>query len=240
MPHRSKSTSTVLVASPAVQVVRRWSRGFKGNFVAHGVGEWSALEQGMEKLEPSVLLLDLALPNLGRIRSVRTLRRLSPATKIIVFTSAPNEREGISALMAGAKGYCHKNIKPVLLKKAVELVQRGEIWAGRKLIPRLIEELTSLTERRQRGSPTRVKGRLDGLTSRERDIANLIGSGARNKEIASQIHISERTVKAHLTAIFRKVGVSDRLRLGLFVNEHNRLAGKVSVVDKGLVRLSSN
>jgi DNA-binding NarL/FixJ family response regulator len=85
------------------------------------------------------------------------------------------------------------------------------------LVPRLMEELRSLTEREQAASHADPDGRLERLTRREREIARLIGGGASNKEIAKQLSISDRTVKAHITTIFHKLGFSDRLRLALFV-----------------------
>ena len=88
----------------------------------------------------------------------------------------------------------------------------------------LLEELTALTERRHKEFPPNLDTRLDRLTPREREIAQLIGGGASNKEIAGRLNITEATVKAHLTAIFRKLGLSDRLGLALFVTEYNRVA----------------
>jgi DNA-binding NarL/FixJ family response regulator len=177
----------------------------------------------MASLKPTILLLDLALPNLGGVGGIRAIQRLSPPTKIVLLTGTPDEKEGISALKAGARGYCNTDIDAALLKKAVEMVQKGEIWVARKLIPHLLEELASLTERRQKDSPAKPDSRLDRLTPREREIVHLIGGGASNKEIASQLKVTEGTVKAHLTAIFRKTGLSSRLQLALFVAEHMRL-----------------
>jgi len=98
----------------------------------------------------------------------------------------------------------------------VDRVHDGEIWAERKLIPRLLEEYSSHPEEKPEGIP-KPDGRLDLLTPREREIAFLIGAGASNKQIASRLHVGEGTVKAHLTAIFRKLGFSDRLQLGLYL-----------------------
>jgi DNA-binding NarL/FixJ family response regulator len=177
----------------------------------------------MATLTPAMLLLDLTLLQLG-IESVPVIQRLSPTTRIVLFSSNPDEREAVSALKAGARGYHGRNIDPYLLKKAVQMVQQGEIWVGRNVIPHLLSELTSLTERRKRDAPAKPDGRLARLTPREREITHLIGDGASNKEISSQLNITEKTVKAHLTAIFRKLGFSDRLRLALFVSEHSRLS----------------
>src|SRR6266545_1634209 len=101
----------------------------------------------------------------------------------------------------------------------VERVHDGEIWAERKLIARLLEEYASRgNELEQNRKSDR---RLAPLTPREREIAFLIGAGASNKEIASRLRVGQGTVKAHLTAIFRKLGFSDRLQLGLFLVNPN-------------------
>jgi len=221
-------------------MARSWSQNLKEDFVTQGVEDLAALELVLAQLKPPVLLLDLSLLRNGLTRSIGSLQRLSAATKIIAFTRTPNDVEGISVLVSGAKGYCPRNIKPVLLKKVVTVVQRGEIWAGRKLIQLLIEELMSHIERRQQRSATEVDGRFDALTCRQREITGLIGRGARNKEIASQIHMSEKTVKAHLTAIFRKLGVSNRTGLALFAYEQRRLEAAASRSHKDGLEQASN
>jgi DNA-binding NarL/FixJ family response regulator len=225
----------VLIGSPNMHVVRRWSQSLKGDFVTHAVEDAFALEHGMVLFKPPVLLLDLALLRNGRIRSIGALQRLSLATKIIVFSHNPNDTEAISVLKLGAKGYCPRDLEPGVLKKVVSLVQKGEIWAGRKLIPQLIEELTSRADRRQRSAPPDVDDWFDVLTYRQRQIVGLISRGARNKEIASRIQMSEKTVKAHLTSIFRKLGVSNRIGLALLANEQRRLPTTVSALNGTVV-----
>ncbi len=240
MAYRSKSASMVLIASSAMPVVKRWSESLRGYFVSHRVEDAAALEHAMVQFKPPILLLDLALLGSGKIRSIGSLQRLSSATKIIVFTRTPNETEAVSVLKSGAKGYCPRTIEPALLAKVVKLVESGEIWAGRKLIPALIQELTSLIERRQRRSRSEVHGGFDALTQRQREIVSLIGRGARNRDIANRINMSEKTVKAHLTTIFRKVGVSNRIGLAIFANEYRRLAVSAPRLDKGLFEQDSD
>jgi len=213
----------VLIASANSKLRRLWIRSLKEKFSIHEVADRAALEKIMANRRPSVLLLDLALPQLEGVGNLPAIQSLSPSTKTILFTSAPDDGEGIRALKAGAKGYCNKNISPTLLTKAVEVAQKGEIWVGRKVIPGLLEELTSITERRQKDSPLQLNVHFDSLTPRERQIANLVGDGANNKEIANRLKITERTVKAHLSAAFRKLKIQDRLRLALLVAEHNRV-----------------
>lgn len=231
MAYRRKA-ALVLIASSNMQLMKRWRRSLKGDFAVLGVEDAAALEQGMAQFNPPILLLDLALIRNGRTRSVTRLQSLSPASKIIVFSRTPNHAEGISLLKSGVIGYCEKNIDSVHLMKAVNLVARGEMLVGRKLIPFLIRELTSLTDRRQKRSLSEVKQLSRTLTYRQREIVALIGSGARNKEIASQLCTSEKTVKAHLTAIFRKLGISNRMGLALFANEYRRLPVAAATVNK--------
>jgi len=214
----------VLIASPIAGVRSQWSEGLEDRFPLYEVAERPSLERSMANLKPAILILDLALPGLGGVESTPAIQRLSPMTSIILMTSTSNDREGLAALKAGARGYCNLDMDPQLLKKAVSVVVKGEIWVARNVFAPLLEELTSLTERRHKEFPPNLDTRLDRLTPREREIAQLIGGGASNKEIAGRLNITEATVKAHLTAIFRKLGLSDRLGLALFVTEYNRVA----------------
>ncbi len=220
---RAASASVVLIASPIAGVRAQWNQGLQEKFPVYEAAERSALDKSMANLKPAILLLDLALPGLGGVEGVPAVQRISPSTSIILMTSTPNDREGLAALKVGARGYCSHGMDPNLLRKAVMVVIKGEIWVARNVFAPLLEELTSLTERRHKEFPPNLDTRLDRLTPREREIAQLIGGGASNKEIAGRLNITEATVKAHLTAIFRKLGLSDRLGLALFVTEYNRV-----------------
>lgn len=211
----------VLIASAVAKIRKRWADALKKSFTIIEVTERAALKRRMTKSRPSVLLLDLALPHLGGVEGVSAIRRLSPSTIVILLTRSPNDVEVIRALKAGAKGYCHRDIDPSLLNKALDVVQKGEIWVERKVIPHLLEELTSVTERPQKDSAMQPDIPFAYLTPREQQIAQLVGDGSCNKEIANWLHISERTVKAHLTSIFRKLHISDRLHLALLMIKHS-------------------
>jgi DNA-binding NarL/FixJ family response regulator len=149
------------------------------------------------------------------------VQRLRPEARVIMLTAAPDEQEGIAALKAGARGYCDRDIEPLLLLKAVGVVLEGEVWVGRKLIPHLLDELATAREQERVGS-SEPDRRLERVTPRERQIVDLLSAGASNKEIAKRLNVTERTVKAHLTAIFRKLGISGRLQLALFALEHSQ------------------
>jgi two-component system nitrate/nitrite response regulator NarL len=225
MTDRNDTVPLVLIASGVAGLRKRWRQAIQGLFAVHEVTERSSLERSLTNRRPVALLLDLQLPELDGVGGVAALQRLRPPTKIVLLTSHPDEKEGIAALKAGARGYCDREITPVLLGKALDVVQKGEIWIGRKLIPHLLEELTTLTEQ-QKDAPAELDSRLDRITPREREIVHLLSAGASNKEIAKRLNVTERTVKAHLTAVFRKLGISGRLQLALFVLEHSRFAGQ--------------
>jgi two-component system, NarL family, nitrate/nitrite response regulator NarL len=225
MTERTDPSTLILLASGVAELRKRWRHSIEARVAVHEVTERSSLERTLTNRRVAALLLDLDLPDLGGIPGLATLQRLRPMIRTVVLTSHPDEQEGIAALKAGARGYCDRDIEPRLLSKALDVVQKGEIWVGRKLIPHLLEELTALTEQQVKETPPELDSRLDRITPRERQIVQLLSSGASNKEIAKKLNVTERTVKAHLTAIFRKLGISGRLQLALFVLEHSRPAG---------------
>ncbi|MBI2207185.1 MAG: response regulator transcription factor [Candidatus Rokubacteria bacterium] len=205
----------ILLASSTAAVRRRWRSGLR-RFTIREVSDAKRLTAVLAALSPSVVLVDVALLGTRGAADVAALQRLSPASRVIVVSASPEEREGLAAFRAGARGYCHRDLDPALLPKAVEVVQKGEIWAGRTLIARLVEELGATRERPRGNGP-----HVHALTTREREIAGWVASGAANKEIADRLGVTQRTVKAHLTAIFRKLGVTDRLRLAVYLNGAN-------------------
>jgi two-component system nitrate/nitrite response regulator NarL len=223
----------VLIATADPDLRGRWRGGLQGGYPVRDVSDRDCLERTIATLSPNVVLLDLDLLGVGGIGDGPIIRALSRETKVVLLSGCPNEREGIRVLKAGARGYCDKKVEPQLLCKIVDRIHDGEIWAERKLIPRLLEEYASHPEDRPEGL-RKSDGRLNLLTPREREIAFLIGAGASNKEIASRLRVGEGTVKAHLTAIFRKLGFSDRLQLGLFlVSPSSELRRQARAVEAG-------
>jgi len=133
-----------------------------------------------------------------------------------VLSDPISDATEIALFKMGVRGCCRIDTDPQLLKRVVAAIQLGELWIRRSLMLRLVDELGVRTygdEFNKRAAA----GRLVYLTEREREIAALVGSGGTNKQIARQLDISERTVKAHLTEIFRKLGIADRLKLALLL-----------------------
>jgi two-component system, NarL family, nitrate/nitrite response regulator NarL len=192
--------------------------------VVEEVSRITNLKEALSKRKPAVLVVALDLPGLGGATGLGQLRELSPATKIIAVARRSSEREEVEVLRTGAKGYVSRTLPETMLSKAIEKVQEGEIWAGRRAIGALLEEVFGSSMRTGATEQARSKlaSRLETLTVRENEIVRLLRNGASNKEIASALNVSVSTVKAHLTSIFRKLDQPDRLRLALFLSDSIR------------------
>jgi two-component system nitrate/nitrite response regulator NarL len=141
-----------------------------------------------------------------------------PWARVLALSDAPQHEEGYALLKKGVAGYCNTYISGELMHKAIDVIQAGEVWVGRKLIEHLITNLAAVS----RTAPSNAVLTLDELTEREREIAQMVGEGDSNKRIASRLDITERTVKAHISSIFRKTDTQDRLQLALLVNGQAR------------------
>lgn len=148
---------------------------------------------------------------------LRTVLANAPATRAVVVSGMPDDREGLLAINEGARGYCHLFSVPEMLKEVAVVVQHGGLWVGPTLVARLAAATWSLTAS-QTSPPTQAN--LQGLlSSRELEVAQAVARGLSNKEIAEKLFISERTVKAHLGAAFEKLEVRDRVQLVLRLNQ---------------------
>src|SRR5262249_3827474 len=112
----------VFIACGVVGLRKRWRQAIERRCAFHEVADRAAVERALVDRRPSAMLLDLQLPELGGMRGVEAIQRLRPATKILLLTKRPDEREGIAALKAGVRGYCDRDIDPLLLAKALEVV----------------------------------------------------------------------------------------------------------------------
>jgi DNA-binding NarL/FixJ family response regulator len=163
---------------------------------------------------PDVVLMDLEMPVVDGIDATRLITRADPGIAVVVLTSFSDRERILGALDAGAIGYVLKDAEPDALERAVRAAARGEApldpRAGRAVL-----------QAWSHGSP------LDGLSEREREVLAMVARGLPNKLIARELSISEKTVKAHLTKIFRTIGVTDRTQAALWA-ERNRLGGSQS------------
>lgn len=152
---------------------------------------------------PDVVLMDLEMPELDGIEATRRITAQAPETQVVVLTSFSDRERILRALDAGAVGYVLKDAEPDELAGAIRAAARGES----PLDPRAARAL--LAARRDSGP-------ADQLSQRELEVLTMVAEGLPNKLIARRLEISEKTVKAHLTSIFRTIGATDRTQAALW------------------------
>ena len=173
-------------------------------------------------LTPEVLLLDYDLLGLEGAYAIADLRSVCPTTKkIVLLNGSASEEEEWNMFKAGVRGCCRNDIEPESLKAIVRAVQQGELWIRRTVVYRLLDQLQGQPYKKNKIDRS-VLSRLETLTEREYEIAMRVGQGESNKRIAQSLTITERTVKAHLTQAFRKLGIMDRLKLALILSGEER------------------
>jgi DNA-binding NarL/FixJ family response regulator len=171
------------------------------------------LEQYLSPPPAILLVVDLNLPGLSGVSGIETLLRGYPALPVLVITDKVDDETALALLRSGVSGYCPTEKMEKELAKALQVILDGEIWAERRIVSRLLNEM------RSRGGPRApVTAELvEKLTPRERDITKLVSEGLCQKSIANYLDISENTVRNHLRNIFDKTRVSSRLQLALLV-----------------------
>jgi len=182
----------------------------------HVVAEAGSSDQALatvEEFKPDVVLLDLDLPPEGGLHVLREISQRVPHTRVVVLTGLDDEVCLADAIESGACGYVLKDAEPPLILSAVRSVGRGGTWLQREMTGKLFEEFTRLA-RARREAPDRL------LTAREVEVLSLLAQGHRNAQIADKLFISERTVKVHITNLFRKLGLSDRVQATRYAIRH--------------------
>jgi DNA-binding NarL/FixJ family response regulator len=169
-------------------------------------------------LRPDILLLDLAMPRMPGMDALRELTSESTTTRTIVLTGLVDKRQILEALQLGARGVVLKDAVVEHLSACIRAVMQGQYWLDGRPVQNLVQVLRDLAA--QTAPPSR---KTFGLTGRELEVVTLITEGSTNKHIAVSFGISEETVKRHLTNIFNKLGVGNRLELALFALNHNLL-----------------
>lgn len=162
-------------------------------------------------------LVWILLPNESEINQlIAECRAAAGNAPLIALSDTPSDEQGMAALGAGVAGYCNGHAAPEVLQQVAATISNGGIWLGQSLLQRLVKSMAQLSAGKFTPPPSTDWGKE--LTEREITVAEAAAAGAHNKEIADQLNITERTVKAHLGAIFEKLGIRDRLQLSLLVN----------------------
>jgi DNA-binding NarL/FixJ family response regulator len=161
------------------------------------------------RLEPDVVLMDLQMPVVDGVTATRTIASSGSSAQVVVLTSYSDSDRIVGALDAGAVGYLLKDAEPEDLLEGVRAVARGES----PIHPKAARQL--LTARTEAGNRVAVD-----LTPREAEVLKLVRLGLANKQIGRRLGISERTVKAHLTSAFQRIGVTDRTQAALWAERN--------------------
>lgn len=169
------------------------------------------------KTKPDIVLLDINMPNMDGIQVLNIMKQQKMLCKVIVLTIYNEIEYLVKALEIGCDGFILKDSDFDTLKKAIFSVYSGETYIEPSLMPLLN---SSLAERDV------LKEKVSDLTRREMEVLKMIASGAFNKEIALTLNISERTVKNHVSNIFKKIGVSDRTQAAVFAIKNNIISIK--------------
>lgn len=168
------------------------------------------------RYEPDLVIMDVRLPDGSGIEACREIRAARPETRVVMLTSYPDEEAVLSAIIAGASGYLLKQIRGRDLVSALEAVGRGESLLDSAVTEKVLQRVRQM-----------ASGGIDdmgGLTAQERKILLLVAEGKTNKEIASDVFLSDKTVKNYVSSILSKLNLQRRTQAAAFVAKHHLVA----------------
>ena len=172
-------------------------------------------------LRPDVLLMDLAMPGYSGMQALRDLARSPEPVRVIVLAAVIDKTQTVELLQLGARALILKDSATRELIQSIHTVMAGHYWVGHESFTGLLEAVRDLGISNEADNPTKDFG----LTPRELEIIAMVSAARRNRDIAEKLSISEETVKSHITHIFNKLGVSNRLELVLFAMHHRLVSG---------------
>lgn len=206
----------ILLASASEKKLSQWEQAVSSYAPVLCSTNMDSVKQELVRIKPKIFLLDYELPQLNGPDGISGLMKLNPEARIIILTSLISDEIEWNLFKTGIRGCCRSDIETEQLKIIVESVQRGELWLRRALSWHLLNELVAITREKNKMKQA-ISDLLANLTRREYEIAALVGNGDSNKQIARRLDITESTVKAHLSEVFRKLEIADRLKLALMV-----------------------
>ncbi len=202
----------ILLSSANDSVIERWTGLLKDKYDLDQANSLSKLKSCCTDKKFAIILLHRPLVDPDTFVEIR---RLNPLCRIFLLSDTPNEEEGLTFLKLGIVGYANTYISAERLAEAARIVSSGAVWLGQKVMQRLILDSYARAKEKAASNSGKI---LESLTNREREIADLVAQGQSNLEIAANLDIAERTVKAHLSSIYEKTKTGSRLNLALLIN----------------------
>lgn len=173
------------------------------------------------ELCPDVVLLDVQMPDMSGAETCRRLKELCPEAQVLMLSAYDDDEEVTAALTAGALGYVLKTIDEERLVESIRAVSRGQMLLAPAVAAKVVKQLT-----RSRDEKEREAEALEALTSREREVFNLVAQGYTNAEIAARLYLSEKTVKTHIRNIGHKLSLSGKTEMRLYAVQLELVPGK--------------
>lgn len=220
-----------IIATKRKNVIEKWQKILEKHGATYHVDSMSALYAIENPNDCLLLILDFQLADANEPKQWRYIKQTMAQTKLLLYGAQFAPSAELEALAAGVSGCLDPRTSPKNIEKTVDVVLQGGVWLSKASIPILANKLQSFFDEKATSNSTpvansssknttenrtqNIKQKLDKLTKREREVAELVRTGANNKIIAQDLAISDRTVKAHLTSIYEKLEVPDRIHLAL-------------------------
>jgi DNA-binding NarL/FixJ family response regulator len=208
------TTTSIFLAIPDASILASVKSVLPESYKETIFKDLTALVEAAATVNPQLILCHQSLFESTETMTLGQMTLACPSSRVMVIGPPRPVSIQIDALKHGARGYFNEALPLDKLNEALQLILHGEVWVERYVISGLIDELThtpSISDEQKQA--------LDSLSPKELEVSKLVSHGATNKLIAKQLNITERTVKAHLTAIFHKMGLKDRLALAIFFRD---------------------
>lgn len=203
-----------LVVTRNPEFLRLWTDVLASPAVRH-VASLAAACTVLDERQNRLVVVEFAVLPAPAAASIEELHRHAGGARLVLGATHLEPLQELAAMAAGAAACCATDLPRAELQRVVGAVLQGGVWVSPAAIPLLVARLRGLSG----VAPAPESERLEVLTERQREVARMVGQGANNKQIARALNITDRTVKAHLTCIFEKLGVPDRLQLALYVTK---------------------
>lgn len=207
----------LLLCSRNDTVLEKWRPALNKKWQTSQAKSLTELFSKIDGEKIDIILLHRSMIDAEQLRQVCSLR--NAGLKIFVFSDRPDDNEGTFCLQLGCVGYANTYIRADTLVAAIETILSGRVWVGSSLMQYIIRSMATTPQAEQREPGQQLSNPLLAqLSKRELQIATLVADGLHNNEIAEELEITERTVKAHLSSIYAKTNTKGRLNLALLIN----------------------